>query len=250
MDRRNVAVAVALLAVGVAVAAPSRLENKVIAYGWDTIFCEPEDVLANAEALDATPIDGVGTMIRDRSVFTADIVWTRETCARYVELFRKYREHRSIRDSFVAVMLQPDRRLALTEDAGWAHAATNLATAAWVVHEAGLPGIIFDTEDYQHSRQFVYGETERKAGLSYADAVRLARRRGRELFGGMFREYPDITLLSFYFLIATPYYERYYGQAEPAMQAEVKGDLWLAFVNGMLDAIGKSLREQGQINKN
>ena len=73
-----------LLAAGAAVAAPERLVNKVIAYGWDTIFCQPEDVLANAEALDATPIDGVGTTIIDHSVFQPDVVWTKETCARYV----------------------------------------------------------------------------------------------------------------------------------------------------------------------
>ena len=240
--RKTLAAVAALAAAGIALAAPSRLENKIIAYGWDTIFFTPEDVLANAEAFDATPVDGVGTMIKDRSVFTADMCWTKENCARYVELFRKYREHRALRDSFVAVMFQPDRRLSLKEDAGWAHAATNLATVAWIVREAGLPGIIFDTEDYRKSQQFLYRDADRAEGLSYAEASALARRRGRELFAPVFREHPGIKLMSFYFLIATPYYERYYRQHEPAAAAELTDDLWLAFVNGMLDVAPETAR--------
>ena len=233
---RLAAAAIAVFAASLSFAAPSRLVNKVIAIGWDLMFCEPEDVLANAEAFRDSPCDGVGVAIRDKSVFLPEIVWTKESCARYADMFRKFRDHPGLRDSVLEVYFQPRSRLSFADDAAWAHAASNLATAAWVVRKAGLPGVFFDTEDYMKAQQFVYGEVDSKAGLSYHDAARLARRRGRELFAGMFREYPDITLLAYYMFLATPNYDRFHSQLEPAGQAEIVGDLWMPFLNGMLDA--------------
>lgn len=213
----------------------SRLENKIIAIGWDLIFCEAEDVLANAESFKDAPFDGVGVSITDKSVFSPKLELTKESCAKYVDLLRKCRDYKGLKDSVVELYFQPKRRLAFADDAAWAHAASNLATVAWVAKEAGLPGIFLDTEDYMKSRQFLYTRSDKKAGLTYADAAKIARRRGRELFSAVFREYPDITVLSFYLFLSTPNYHRFGGQMDPAGYAEKKGDLWLAFMNGMLD---------------
>jgi hypothetical protein len=63
------------------------------------------------------------------------------------------------------------------------------------------------------------------------------RRRGREVFGGIFEEYPNITLFMYWLLSDAPY--RHIETNLPGLMRE-REDLWPAFVNGMLDVLPPS----------
>ena len=230
-------------------AKPTPVQKKALAFGWDTIYVNPEDILAHADLFDKTPFDGVVMRIQDiplsnggrisgESLFSDD-PWNRNDLAKYVRTFRDMRKHRSLRESFLSVLLQPSVRVSFADDAPWRRAAENFAAAAWLVKEGGMPGLLIDTEDYWHRYQFRYEESD---GIDYDTAVRLARRRGQEMFGAVFREFPEIALLSLYFLHQTPNYITFNDSLDPAGRARTYGDLWLPFVNGIFDVVPVTAR--------
>ena len=115
-------------------------------------------------------------------------------------------------------------------DAGWtkerfAADCETLRAAGAIAKAAGLRGIMGDIEDYWKTRQFLHRANE----MPYAAAAALARRRGREVYRGLFEEYPDMLLLTFmYFTL-----DRAYSiSADPAATMREKGDLLPAFLNG------------------
>lgn len=241
--------AAAIAVAGSALAKPVPVQKKAIAWGWDTIYVNPEDILAHADAFDKTPFDGVGLHLQKvplaaggeisgESVFS-DRPWTKEDVRKYVDVFRRMTAHKSLRESFLSLLLQPSGRVSFKDDAAWQKAANNFAVAAWLVKEGGLPGLILDTEDYFHQYQFRFNE---KDGLDYDAACELARKRGRELFAGVFREYPEIAILSFYLLHQTPDYIQYHNALDPVGRARAYGDLWLPFVNGLFDVVPATAR--------
>lgn len=227
-------------AVLVSVAADAR--SRVIAYGWDVLRSSPDDFLANAEAWDDVPVDGVvftlnapnprGGKFMHRRVPT-DKGWTYEAFAPQVPVIRKLVARRNLSHSFAGAWFQgynAKKRLDWRDDAAWANFASNMGVLARIVRESGLKGICIDNEDYGKCRQFYRKDGE----LPYAELRALARRRGREVFAPVFREKPDIALLAFWFLS----YDADYLVAEDltAKQRE-NGDLWPAFIEGMLEVM-------------
>ncbi len=94
--------------------------------------------------------------------------------------------------------LAPQKRIAWDDDRTWGNFATNLGVLAKLGAAAGMKGYFVDGEDYPKTKQFTYDAA--KDGGTFAAACKLARRRGAEVFGALFREHPDATLLSFWFL--------------------------------------------------
>ena len=62
------------------------------------------------------------------------------------------------------------------------------------------------------------------------------------MFGAVFREFPEIALLSLYFLHQTPNYITFNDSLDPAGRARTYGDLWLPFVNGIFDVVPVTAR--------
>ncbi|MBR6588016.1 MAG: hypothetical protein IKK82_11425, partial [Kiritimatiellae bacterium] len=240
---KNITMRTALLfSAAVVFSAVAEARSRVIAYGWDVLRSSPEEFLANAEAWDGVPVDGVvftlnatnpqGGRFMHRRVPT-DKGWTYEAFAPQVPVIRRLVAKRNLSHSFAGAWFQGHKeknRLDWRDDAAWANFASNMGVLARIVRESGLKGICIDNEDYGKCRQFYRKDGE----LPYAELRALARRRGREVFTPVFREKPDIALLAFWFLS----YDADYLVAEDltAKQRE-NGDLWPAFIEGMLEVM-------------
>ena len=85
--------------------------------------------------------------------------------------------------------------------------------------------------------QSVFLELERQTGRSGIHEE-VARRRGRETFKPVFDELPEAVLFFYRFMVADPGFWNYYATAlDPVAAMKAKGDLWIPFMNGMLDVI-------------
>jgi len=233
--------AVALVAAGVRADA-----TKFVASGWELSNRSLNDLEAWAGELDKTCVDGVfaylnepqpdGTTLSTHNIMSAP--WRRDTLAALVPVARRLTAHRSMRESFIGTFRCASRargRIEWTDDASWSLIASNMANAAWFAREGGFKGISMDPEDYNKHMQFY-----RRAGEApYPELAKLARRRGRQVFEGVFKEFPDIKIFSFWFLSLEP---KYMGSTNPARDMAECGDLWPAFADGILDAMTPKAR--------
>ena len=210
---------------------------KYIALGWEFNVATPAILLDHAEAYDATALDGIGfklrltrpdgTLLSSREIWT-DPAWTRADVEPLDAPLRELTKHRAFRETLLASVKSPYRRVSWYDDETWARLANNLRQIAWLAKQGGARGFYVDPEDYKYQDQF------RREGNEppYAELAAVARRRGREVFGAMFAEFPDPVVLGFWLFsfqgkaAATPDGER--------LLAEM-GDLWCPFLNGMLD---------------
>ena len=130
----------------------------------------------------------------------------------------------------------PRRGRVVRHDAAWANAASNAAVFARAARKAGFRGVCLDHEDYTKQTQFRLSPGD----PAYAEACRLARRRGRQFFAAFFSEFPEARLLAFWLFTEW----REIVRARDVVQAaeEMKGDLWHAFLNGMLDVVPPSAK--------
>ena len=216
--------------------------NKVIAYGWDVLRSSPESFLENVEAWDEVPVDGVvftlnapnpaGGQFMHRHV-TTDKGWTYEAFAPQIPVLRQLVARKSLAHSLAGAWFQGHKeknRLDWRDDGAWANFGSNMGVLARLVREAGLEGICIDNEDYGKSRQFYRKDGE----LPYDELRALAQRRGREVFAPVFKEKPDIALLAFWFLSM----DAAYLTADDLWAKERElGDLWPAFIEGMLEVM-------------
>ncbi len=213
--------------------------KKYIFTGWALNDAGPQDVLAYADLFDKTGCDGVGVpldpsgspTVMGRLRLTELPRWRDYDPSLILSVCREFARHPSLRHSFFFVNFAPRKeRLAWTNDAAWELLADNAATAARIAKDADFEGLIADFEDYWKKRQYRW----QAADPAWDEAKALARRRGREVFGGVFRAYPQITILSFQLLTTDTAYA---SCCDPVAYAEEKRDLWPSFVNGILDAL-------------
>ena len=212
---------------------------KFIAHGWDCQSANPAAVLENADLFADTALDGISLSVRFkkadgtdcgyRTMFN-DPAWEWSDVTNLVPTLRAIVKHQGLKDSMLSSFRCPKKRLDWRDDAEWARFANNMAVMARLAKTSGVVGLMIDPEDYPRTKQFyrIDGDPE------YDEAVKLARQRGREVFGAVFKEYPDVVLLAFWFVSLN---KEAYDALDP-MQAlkDVKG-LWPAFVDGLLDVI-------------
>ena len=244
MKTKIVFVAAALAAGWCAGADDCALRRKYIGHGWDLLAVTPEEVLAHADEFDRTGLDGVALMPRvttsdgrvgPRLVPMDGKVRTRDELKGVIPVFREIVRHRGLRESFLFAMWAPPKRLAWTDDAAWASFAANMGTMAWLAKEGGLRGLLVDPEDYPRARQY----RRLTSDPPYDETARLARARGAQVGAAMFREFPDMALLSFWWLSVRP---NYFVSDTPCADVRAQGDLWPAFINGLLDALPPEAR--------
>ncbi len=236
----NRIIGICLLCAGLAGAA----EKKYIGHGWDLLAVTPAEVLANAEALDATALDGVTLCLKKTlpdgrsyafSSIMNDPAWTRDAFADQIPIFQQIVRHPSLRESFLACFCAPRQRLDWRDDAAWAKAVNNLGVLAALAKQGGLRGVLIDHEDYPGSKQFFRLPDD----PPYAETARLARQRGAQLMSAMAKEFPDAVFLSFWFLSMN---RRQLDTFDPMATVEAARDVWPAFFNGMLDALPSGAR--------
>lgn len=211
-----------------------------IVFGGGTADSTPQEILDQSHLFADLPIDGIAIRVQGRNAagralsvdydMRAGEPWQFDFFADQIPIVReivtKPGLHQSLLDSFRILTT----RMRWDDDAGWALFAHNFAVHAKVAKACGLKGMLIDCEDYHKILQFFLADGDG----SYEETAALARRRGRELFEGAFRAFPEMTLLSFWFLSLDPDYAE---TADPVALAKVKGDLWPAFVNGLLDVL-------------
>ena len=233
---RNLAIVFALAA-AVSSAAP-----KFILHGWDLSDTPPDVVAANIDKFAGLSADGItlhipptrqpdGTTIHYRSIMQ-DPPWRYESVAAYAPALKKVARHPAMRETFLTCLWLYDHghRLDWRDDADWRRFAGNMRILARLARDCGQKGLFIDAEDYSKERQFF----RTPADPPYEEAARLARRRGREVFSGVFEEFPDAVVLSFWFF---SHCRRALESIDPAAAVRDAGFLWPHFLNGMLDAM-------------
>ena len=196
--------------------APSR---KFVGFAWEFSRMSLCDLAPYADELDKTPLNGIGVYLNEKTpdgtlVSTHNIMhalWSRDALQPLVPLARELTAHASMRESFIGTFRAPAKRIDWSDDARWGAIATNMAIAAWFAKAGGFRGISMDPEDYRHSGQF----RRRGGDAPYEELCRLVRQRGREVFFSLTHTY--------------------LASDDPARDAAENGDLWPAFVDGILD---------------
>lgn len=240
--------AFACLAAALSSGAEAPARKKIIAHGWDFGGVSLRNVLAHTNQFDNLPIDGAGFLVSGwlpdgRKITSRGIMhdsgWKKEVFARQIPMFRAVTSHPRMRESTLGTFRAPKTRLDWTDDATWGRIATNLSVAAWIAKEGGFRGISVDPEDYHKARQF-----ERRPGdPGWEELTRIVRRRGRELFGAMFREFPDAVVLFYWgFSMVHPSWSPLLYLQDPAEAVKGAGDLWPSFLDGILDAMPETAK--------
>ncbi|MBO5751356.1 MAG: hypothetical protein J6R80_03005 [Kiritimatiellae bacterium] len=217
--------------------------TKIVYHGWDLGLATPDEVLKRASDIDALPVSGItlglrrltqsdGTVINAETI-TTDLPWRRDTLQETIETYKSITSYKNLRHSFVVCSSQPrhKKRFAWDDDAAWARIAGNFRELAYAAKAGGLKGILIDNEDYHGTRQFRYDAAR---DGDYDATVARVRARGREIFGAIFKEFPDITLLFFWAFIDNEYA---HVSADPQATLRASGRLTCAFLDGMLDVI-------------
>ena len=234
--RATIAAAAAVIA-----AANADAAKKYIFSSWELGDTTPQEILAHADEFDKTGCDGLsfgmlrtllpGADGQHHRHLMEEPRWTDEELNAFAPVFSELAKHPSMQHSFFGVNTAPRKaRLAWTDDESWARYTDSISAVARLAKKVGFAGLITDFEDYWKKKQFKWqtGDPE------WAAAKALARKRGAQVFGGVFKAYPEATILSFQLLTTDTEYAK---TDDPVALMEEKRDLWPSFVNGMLDAL-------------
>ena len=215
--------------------------KKVVSFGWEWRYLTPADFARCADRIEATGLDGVGMYIypkghegeyewSSRWLCEAKFTWTHEMVDDQISTLREVTGHKGLRESFIMSLAAPRKRIGWRDDERWHRVAQSMGTMAWMAKKSGIRGLAIDPEDYSRANQY-----KRCAGDEPWEVLApLARQRGREVFSEVFREYPEIAVCAFWLLS----WEIGFVDANNSMAAAASGgNLWPAFVNGILDVM-------------
>ena len=198
----------------------------IIGYGWDFLEATTEDVFRNRAKFADCGADGVlmsvdgekanGDKYQGRRVMS-DFRMGEADFRRSLPQLKEITVCKGLRESMALMLMTPAKRIRWDDDAAWATISNNVAMIARMAKQGGMKGVAIDHEDYFKARQF--NETPDDPDGVWAKA----RQRGREVFGGLFAEFPDAKVLGFWMF-------------------SDGGRLWRAFLNGMLDTIPPEAR--------
>ena len=235
-----------LLGIGLAVVGLTAFAraNKYVAAGWEFAETDIDGLLKRADAFDKTSLDGcilylTATGTDGQALTSRNILHQRAwTDADFAAVLPKYREllsHRAFRESFLNSYRAPTNRLDWTDDAAWARVANNMRVAAKFAKACGFVGLQLDFEDYYNQNQYVLQDSD---GMDYETLAKLVRRRGREVFSGVFAEFPDAKVLSYRLLsLDKAYMNDVDGRYLRDFLMRKGTELIHHFADGMLDAL-------------
>ena len=218
--------------------------DKFIAAGWEFAGVGVDELLKRADEYDKTPLDGCIVYLEAKGVDGVHLTsrniihqraWTDEDFAPLVPRYRELLKHRAFRHSFLNSYRAPTNRVAWTDDAMWAKIANQMRVEAKFAKACGFDGLQMDPEDYHRQRQYERSDAD---GLPYARLAALARARGAEVFRGVFHEFPDVKLLSYWLLSTTKAFRsRVSAQHIRSWMERDEKDLWPHFVDGIFDVL-------------
>lgn len=227
--------------VALGLVAPSFASCRYVAFGWELSQLKIPELLSAAESFDETPLDGVGFSplmgLPDASgrpmwsrYLMHDGPWRFEDMRSLVPDLRRLTAHRSMKECFFKSFCVPTNRIAWTDDTAWGRIAANMGAIARLAKEGGVRGLGVDHEDYFRQEQF----RRRSSDPAYPVLAELVRRRGREVFAPVFREHPSAKIITFWLLSEK---RDYFAHGDVVAHCRDTGDLWPAFVNGILDVL-------------
>ena len=231
---------IALVAVMLSMAELSAAK-KYIFSSWELGDLTPEEILSHADAFDKTGCDGLAFGMLRTLLPGADgqhhrhVIeeprWTDEELNRFVPVFSEIAKHPSLRNSFFLVNTAPRKeRLRWDDDQSWARFSDSLSAVARLAKKVGFAGVLTDFEDYWKKKQYKW----RNGDPEWEIAKALARKRGAQVFGSVFKAYPEATIFSFQLLTTDT---QYANCDDPVSLMEEKRDLWPSFVNGIYDVL-------------
>jgi hypothetical protein len=198
----------------------------LIGYGWDFLEATTDDVYRNRAKFADSGVDGVlmsidgkredGSAYKSRYVMTDSLMLERD--------FEKSRKQiaeitasKGLQASMALMLMTPKKRISWDDDHAWAVISNNVSMIARIAKSGGMRGLAIDHEDYYRARQFNQTPDDPKG------VWETARKRGRQVFGGLFAEFPNAKVLGFWMF-------------------SDGGRLWRAFLNGMLDVMPMEAR--------
>ena len=241
----------AAVAVGVCCLAAGSLEagtvprKRLVGHGWDLLGVSPVEVARHADALAKTGLDGISLSLRatlpdghrlSLSSILTDPPWTKEAFADQIAALRTLHGKPGLSHCFLSAFWTPARRLAWDDDPAWARAIGNMKVLAEIAQETRVEGLLIDPEDYSETKQFRHQPEDGDFGST----CRLARKRGSEFIDAMAAAHPRAKLLFFWLLSLS--YQDFTDVADPRQLLKSRGDLWPAFVNGMLDRLPATMK--------
>lgn len=133
-------------------------------------------------------------------------------------------------DNFVRFNATPGN-LAWDDDSGWAALAEKAGHCAWLMKQGGGKGLAVDFESYG-AAQFHFDPAK---GGTFAEATKLARRRGAQFVQAVAQEFPDAVLLALW-LNSINFNAGRSARPESILASSGYG-LLPAFIDGLLDAL-------------
>ena len=215
----------------------------VVYFGWDTLSVTTDDVYRNREKFAMTGVDGIAMPVDGRDAkgreFLGRLVlkgtWRYEDFATTLPKLKEMSRLKGLDQSLAMVHLMSSPRMRWDDDAAWARVAENFAVLGRIAKEGGLKGLFIAHEDYTGTPLFKW----RTGDPDYADARRLARRRGRELFAALAKTFPDAIVINDRVLAQ---HDSAIWSQTPTEAAWALRDLWYPFVNGAVEALPPTMR--------
>ena len=211
------------------------------AAGWEFIYTPPRIIAEHADAYRGGPFSGAnfylfGRLADGRKVssqtVTIDPKWTREAFAEDEAALKRLSRIPEFSRSMIHVLRAPDsKRMAWTDDERWNTYSNNVRIAAAIAKATGMIGVSGDNEEYR-ARQFRHLPGD----PPYDECAKIARRRGREVFGAVFAEFPDAKM-HFSRLYSNEIWNFYFGARDARRLVKERGDLWVHYLDGALDVL-------------
>lgn len=220
------------------------VRKKFIACGHEFGHITASNLLQRAAAYEGLGLDGTtvglcGRMPDGKPATTYMLTrdrrpWPEDVFEDEIRFLKKLTSGTTFRELFVRSFRIPRERVRWNDDAMWKIIAGHMKATARAAKRGGCRGLHIDHEDYFAAKQFVRLPSE----APWEELSDVARRRGRETFKAVFDEFPDVTLFFYRYMVADPAFWNSYSTADdPAAAMRAKGDLWIPFINGMLDVM-------------
>lgn len=234
--------ALLLLGVGDSGAEPQSQSGKLIATGWDNP--DTAQFRRDLKLIEKWPFRGVvlNANGRDQTGKAFDAAaafctkhWEKKFFAKALEDLKSSHSDR-LTDNFLIFGANPGN-VDWFDDAGWKEIEDHWRLLAWLAHDGGLKGVVFDPEAYTVPfKQFNYSAQPQRGYHSYKEYCLKARERGRAVMAAAVAEFPDMVLLSYQLLNACS--RQIEKRDEPRLDPERSFyGLLPSFANGWLDML-------------
>jgi hypothetical protein len=215
---------------------PGNASKKLIEFGWD----KPLPATVTTAKLEGSPFDGV--IFKSSAgdwTFLPNSLPAKEFDAD-IAAFKTIKS-KKLENSFYEIQSNANQDWDWFNDASWKNTEANLAHVARVAKQSGLRGVMFDAETYAFNI-WQYSVQAKAKTVSFAQYEAKLRERGAQTMRVLEREYPGLTFFTFWWLSNfDPDYAAANKTANPyaTLHAQLEEDgsgLWVAFVEGMLEA--------------